>query len=67
MNNEYTSTLRAAAYSLSVDEEVLQQCLEQMREVSRSLKNKDNKDLFVIANIKVSIPKNNKAEDEQPV
>lgn len=63
MSNKYTNTLKAAAYSLGVNEEVLHQCLEQMREVSVRLKDNDSKDLFVIANIKVSIPKNNQAEN----
>lgn len=57
MGNKYTNTIKAAAYSLSVDEEVLQQCLEQMREVSARLKDTKSPDLFVTANIKVAIEK----------
>lgn len=34
MNNKYTNTVKAAAYSLGVDVDILNQSLEQMRRAS---------------------------------
>lgn len=58
MSNKYTNTVTAAAYSLGVHPEVLQQCLEPMREATQKLSEKDSPDYFVIQSIKVAIHKN---------
>lgn len=34
MSNKYTNTVQAAAYSLSIDTEILQQALEPLRKVT---------------------------------
>lgn len=62
MSNKYTNTITAAAYSLGVHPEVLQQSLEQMREISERVRTDKGPDLFVIGHIKVSIQKQNVPE-----
>lgn len=57
MSSKYTNTVTAAAYSLGVHPEVLQQSLGQMRRITKKLKSNDEKDFFVIHKITISLNK----------
>jgi hypothetical protein len=64
MSNKYTNTLSAAAYSLGVHPEVLQQCLDPMKEATERLRQKDSPDFYVIQSIKVSVLKEDSIEQQ---
>jgi hypothetical protein len=64
MSNKYTNTVKAAAYSLGVHPEVLQQCLDPMRVATERLREKDSPDFYVIQSITVSVLKGEASEHQ---
>lgn len=64
MSNKYTNTVKAAAYSLGVHPEVLQQCLEPMRVATERLAHKDTPDFYVIQSIRVAVLKGDANEHQ---
>jgi hypothetical protein len=56
-SSKYTNTVIAAAYSLGVHPEVLQQSLGQMRKITKKLKSNDETDFFLIHKITISLNK----------